>query len=121
LVHEAGGAELAAETFTLTYRSEQSGSAACQAANWRSDSPSTQAPMPTIAPFSSARSTKWYGPSNPRSGCCQRTSDSTPTTARVRTSTIGWYCSTNCRASIASSSAVRSSSRCTMAVCKSLR
>ena len=45
---------------------------------WRHASPSTQRPIGRIEPCSSAISMKSPGGTRPRSGCCQRTSASTP-------------------------------------------
>jgi hypothetical protein len=43
-----------------------------------------------MSPVSSATSMNWPGISSGRSGGCQRTSASSPTTAPLPSSTIGW-------------------------------
>ena len=51
---------------------------------------STQRPSAMIWPVSSAIGMNWPGSSRPCSGCCQRTSASTPSSSVVFRSMIGW-------------------------------
>jgi hypothetical protein len=106
------------ETFTLTYGWRVRGSmrrhwaTVCRA--WLS----TQRPIGTIRPLSSATSMNWSGAITPRTGCCQRTSASKPTASSVCRSTIGWYCSRKLPSLTAWSSAERSSRRSTIEPCR---
>ena len=51
---------------------------------------STQAPIGTISPVSSADGMKSFGGTRPRSGCRQRSSASTPTVRPLPSCTCGW-------------------------------
>ena len=59
------------------------GSSACIERAWRQPSRSTQRPIGTIRPVSSASGMNCVGGTRPRSGWCQRSSASTPETAAV--------------------------------------
>ena len=50
----------------------------------------TQSPSGTISPLSSAISMNSSGGTIPRTGCCQRTSASSPRVRPVARSTMGW-------------------------------
>jgi hypothetical protein len=81
LRHEAmvvirlGSCKLRAERFTATLRSSP---AWCQSRHCRSARLSTQAVSDRMIPVCSASGMNWSGGMIPRSGCCQRTSASTP-------------------------------------------
>ena len=58
--------------------------------SWRTASETTQSPISTMRPVSSATGMKSSGWIMPMLGCAQRSNASTPTTAQVSRSTIGW-------------------------------
>ena len=64
--------------------------AAVHSAPWRSASPSTQRPMPVIAPVSSASGMNSTGGTSPRSGWFHRTSASKPVVRPSVSRTVGW-------------------------------
>ena len=61
----------------------------------RSAAFSTQSVSGLIRPVCSASGMNSSGGISPSSGCCQRTSASTPTTVPVRASILGWYSSSS--------------------------
>ncbi|MNT16342.1 hypothetical protein D3C72_1514410 [compost metagenome] len=74
----------------FTARRKVSSPAACQRFTCAHASRMTQAPIGTIRPVSSASAMKRCGATMPRSGCCQRSSASTPTMRPLAKSTCGW-------------------------------
>ncbi|MEN9486268.1 MAG: hypothetical protein RJB37_4148 [Pseudomonadota bacterium] len=82
-----GLANCEGETFTATGRRMPASS---QRRHCATASAITCWPSAPIRPACSATSMKAAGASRPRCGCCQRTSASTPVSARVRASTLGW-------------------------------
>ena len=80
----------AADRLTLIVSGAASGRARHHSAAWRQACSSTQRPIGSISPFSSATGMKSTGEIRPRSGCSQRTSASTETIARSRSDTSGW-------------------------------
>ena len=57
---------------------------------WRQPSRSTQRPIGTIRPISSANGMNWSGGTRPRSGWRQRSSASTPDDRPSARRTTGW-------------------------------
>ena len=82
----------ASDRFTATVTSCP---ASRQARAWRQASRSTQSPIGTISPHSSATGRNSCGSSRPRSGWRQRIRASTPITRPLPTSSSDWYSSTN--------------------------
>ena len=72
-------------TAVTSVRPASSHAAVCRVA-----SPSTHRVSGTTMPFCSASGMKSHGMSSPRSGCCQRTSASTPVTSPVVRCSTGW-------------------------------
>ena len=56
---------------------------------------STQSPIGTISPDSSASGMNWLGGTIPSSGCFQRISASSPTICRDEARILGWKLSVN--------------------------
>ena len=79
-----------AERLTATSKGRASGRCSCQARIWRQARSCTQRPIGSIRPLSSAIETNSAGSSRPRSGCCQRTSASSPLISPERRLTTGW-------------------------------
>ncbi len=63
---------------------------ACHSTICRQASSMTQTPIGTIRPVSSATEMISPGRMSPRSGCCQRSSASKPTTRSVASAITGW-------------------------------
>ena len=78
------------DRFTLIESDGSVGSSSWIWRPWRQASRSTQRPIGTIRPISSASGMKVSGPSIPRSGWCQRSSASTPLTPPSERFTSGW-------------------------------
>ena len=85
-----GSASCRAETFTLIRTGAAAPCSLCQPTKRAHAVRRIHSPSSTIRPLRSATGMKSTGLTNPRTGCCQRTSDST---YRVRPSgrlTMGW-------------------------------
>ena len=99
-----------AETFTPMYGSSPP-AAACHSHAARNPVANTHSPIAVMSPDSSATSMNWSGGRSPRTGCCQRSNASNPTTRPSPSPMIGWYSRRNSSSAIARSNAARSSSR----------
>ena len=78
------------DRFTAIPSGRESGRIACQRAACAQAASSTQRPIGSIRPDSSATVMNSAGSSSPRVGCSQRSSASTEATDPSRSETIGW-------------------------------